>query len=78
MRKWKLGVDPLCEWCAERGLAVPAEVVHHADKDPWNNRMDNLVSLCRDCHEDHHGRMSSTACDIDGVPLSGKHHWREG
>ena len=44
----------LCQWCAEKGLTVAGVEVHHikaildngAPFDP-----DNLVLLCRPCHE---------------------------
>ena len=49
-----------CQWCKRRFKVTPAEVVHHII--PAEKRPDlffeptNLVSLCRDCHEEHHGR----------------------
>ena len=44
----------LCQWCAEKGLTVAGAEVHHINEiqnggapfDP-----DNLVLLCRPCHE---------------------------
>lgn len=50
-----------CQWCKSKGKVSKAEVVHHIKEaneyphlfyDP-----DNLVSLCRNCHERHHGRL---------------------
>jgi hypothetical protein len=77
VRDWKLSRNPLCEWCQNKGQATWATVVHHTNENPWDNRIDNLVALCRQCHEDHHGRIVSTACDVDGVPANNKHHWNQ-
>ena len=43
--------------CAERGLTVAANEVHHVEPirdggDPWHR--DNLISLCRECHRATH------------------------
>ena len=51
LRAAKLRSCPLCERCG-----AVATVVHHKDKNQWNCSWDNLESLCRDCHEEHHGR----------------------
>ena len=49
-----------CQWCAAEGKAVPATTVHHilpAEQFPDKAyELDNLVSLCRESHEAHHGR----------------------
>ena len=49
-----------CQWCAAEGKVVPATTVHHilpADEQPDKAYdLDNLVSLCRECHEAYHGR----------------------
>jgi 5-methylcytosine-specific restriction endonuclease McrA len=37
------------EECVECGSAEEIEV-HHIDADRWNNRLENLVPLCHDCH----------------------------
>jgi 5-methylcytosine-specific restriction protein A len=49
---------PLCERCESAGKVVPMEVVHHistisegGERLAW----DNLMSLCRSCHEAIHG-----------------------
>ena len=52
IRKAKLAMNPICEICNRVG----AGVVHHVDHDPKNNQPENLQSVCRDCHESHHGR----------------------
>lgn len=51
-RKIKLTADPLCERCKR----IPAAHVHHVK--PYKEypelglRLDNLQSLCRNCHDD--------------------------
>lgn len=51
LRAAKLRQNPLCERCGE-----PATVVHHKDHNSWNDFWDNLESVCRNCHEEHHKR----------------------
>lgn len=29
-------------------------VVHHINELPWDNRAENLITLCHDCHMTHH------------------------
>lgn len=59
-----------CQWCAKQGKVVRATTVHHimpADEYPSKAYdLDNLVSLCRDCHEKHHGRVKKA--DDDRFP----------
>ena len=55
---------PLCEECLSNGIIKPAEEVHH--KTPFSQGanaeerwelfldMDNLQSLCHDCHKEKH------------------------
>ncbi len=52
IRDSKLRHDPFCEICNR-----PADVVHHKDKNQFNNAEGNLQSLCRSCHEKLHHRM---------------------
>lgn len=52
----------LCVDCMKRGLIKPAEEVHHIKELTPENiddasvslNLDNLVSLCRECHQDRH------------------------
>lgn len=52
----------LCERCLERGLIVPAEIVHHKvwlTPDNLNDpnitlNWDNLMAVCRKCHGEIH------------------------
>lgn len=46
---------PLCQ---AEGCTQAATVVHHRDEDPGNNAADNLMAMCRACHERHHGRQA--------------------
>jgi len=53
-----LRAHPLCQVCSERGLVVPAVLVHHATPlSEGGARLDadNFVAVCRACHEAIHG-----------------------
>ncbi len=41
--------DRTCCVCNERGKSIQ---IHHIDKDPSNNSLDNLSVLCLECHND--------------------------
>jgi len=56
VRTYKLKRDPLCSDCDGQGKTEVATAVHHINEDQHDNRMDNLLSLCRECHERRHGR----------------------
>ena len=60
IRKVKIGLNPLCELCERKGRVVPAAVVHHIqpvdDMPLLRLEINNLMSLCRECHERIHGR----------------------
>lgn len=50
-----------CQWCRkDKRRIVKATVVHHVkeikDYPSLALNIDNCVSLCRECHERHHGR----------------------
>lgn len=54
--------DGLCELCKEKGIIREGIDVHHLveiSKD-WSKRLDydNLVLLCKDCHNKIHNRQS--------------------
>ena len=55
LREAKLKANPLCEKCG-----APASVVHHKDHNQFNDFWDNLESVCRACHEEHHGRKKKS------------------
>ncbi|KXZ40019.1 5-methylcytosine-specific restriction enzyme A [Alkalithermobacter thermoalcaliphilus JW-YL-7 = DSM 7308] len=50
----------LCQWCLKEGRVRSADVVHHIQeiKKMWEKRLslDNLVSLCHECHNRHHNK----------------------
>lgn len=60
---------PLCEICLKNNKVTPAEHVHHiqpflrgiTDTQRWNLLLDrdNLMSVCRDCHNELHKQLTS-------------------
>src|SRR5262249_41066356 len=59
-RRAQLRDEPLCAMCAHRGLvraATIADHVQHHNGDLSAFLTGALVSLCRECHEQKHGRM---------------------
>lgn len=52
----KLREEPLCRICG-----AVATVVHHIDRNPFNYADENLMPLCRNCHEKLHGRRKENA-----------------
>jgi 5-methylcytosine-specific restriction protein A len=50
--------NPLCQMCWKRGIATPADDVHHIvpiDDAPWLRLvMSNLMSVCNECHKGIH------------------------
>ena len=61
-RKW-YDADGLCEMCKKKGIIREGIDVHHLveiSKD-WSKRLDydNLVLLCKDCHNEIHNRQSA-------------------
>jgi 5-methylcytosine-specific restriction protein A len=54
VRVMKLNEAPLCERCVIIGVVKGAVLVHHRDRNPRNNLMDNLESLCDPCHDKEH------------------------
>jgi 5-methylcytosine-specific restriction protein A len=59
LAKMYLRAPPLCEVCESKGLTTPARLVHHkveVDVRPdLRLAWDNLQSVCKRCHEAHHG-----------------------
>jgi 5-methylcytosine-specific restriction protein A len=61
LREWKLTLNPLCEICEQHGIHTPAVDVHHI-KSPFGESdneadryelffdLDNLQSICKECH----------------------------
>lgn len=58
LRGIKLENNPLCEYCLKQDKTTLATDIHHIDDvfNHWNERLslDNLVSLCKPCHEKIH------------------------
>ncbi|MCM1166430.1 MAG: HNH endonuclease [Lachnospiraceae bacterium] len=59
IRRRYIAAHPLCEECLRRGLAIPAEHVHHIVPlaDGGINDESNLMSLCKSCHSRIHMKM---------------------
>ena len=39
-----------CEWCgSNKNLCV-----HHKDENRYNNDINNLITICKRCHQAHH------------------------
>lgn len=59
--RW-VSADGLCEMCREKGIVRKADEIHHIVpiEDDWSKRLDfdNLVALCKDCHNQQHSRVS--------------------
>ena len=56
IKKKYLAEHPYCEVCLTQGLIVPSIDVHHI-RARWagDNSEDNLIALCRGCHNKLHG-----------------------
>ena len=75
IRAHKFKENPLCERCERNGRTRKATIVHHKDGNQFNNEWENLVSECRECHEEIHGRKNPVrGCDVNGMPI-GEHWW---
>lgn len=59
--RW-VSADGLCEMCREKGIVRKADEIHHIVpiEDDWSKRLDfdNLIALCKDCHNEQHSRVS--------------------
>lgn len=62
LRKQKLLLNPICERCYKQGIVKATCIIHHkeyvTDKNYLDDNVffniDNLESLCRDCHNKEH------------------------
>lgn len=68
LRAYKLIINPICERCEKKNKIVPAAIIHHKEyvtdlnylNDDVFFNIDNLESLCRECHNQEH---FSNGCD---------------
>lgn len=70
LRAWKFTNDPLCEKCQEKGITTIAEDIHHiisfmSTDDPARRielayDYNNLMSLCKEHHQEEHNRKVKT------------------
>ena len=81
LRASVLAGEPLCRECIRQGRTVPATDVDHADNDPSNNDVLNLVPLCHACHsrktQQDMGKRVGYAFGVDGMPTDTSHPWFE-
>lgn len=75
LRQVVLRRQPLCPTCQAIGHLVPAVEVDHADDDPTNNDMSNLVGLCKTHHGQKTRGVGVKGCDSKGLPLDPRHPW---
>lgn len=70
LRAWKFACSPLCEMCLKENKTTPAEDIHHitsfmSTDDPVQRAFlaydyDNLMSLCKKCHQAVHNKKGSS------------------
>lgn len=80
LRKHQLMEHPLCKFCAEKSLVVPATIVDHVQphRGNWTAfRTGALQSLCKSCHDSDKRleelRGYSTEIGLDGWPVDRRH-----
>lgn len=79
LRQLKKNTSPFCERCLQEGLFTPARIIHHKEyitdlnylDDNVFFNIDNLESLCQDCHnKEHFGEKQNYFFDINGDIMS--------
>jgi 5-methylcytosine-specific restriction enzyme A len=80
IRKHQLLEHPLCRFCAERGLVVPATICDHVEPHHGDaNRfwLGPLQSLCENCHNSAKKLIEQRGyrpdIGLDGWPLDPRH-----
>jgi len=63
--------------CVCRTPRAPVEV-HHIDQNPANNVEDNLIAICRNCHDEAHTRRSLSQNLTPARLIDFKHRWQDG
>jgi 5-methylcytosine-specific restriction endonuclease McrA len=79
-----LSEEPLCRFCHDLyGRDTQANVVDHIVPHRGNYVLffdrNNMQSLCESCHNGLKQAMEkggASGCDINGMPINPKHHWR--
>lgn len=82
--------SPICEECRRGGIINYGSkdeplMVHHiipikGKDDPLRLAMDNLMTLCIQCHAAKHGLNPSAnvgGCGLDGLPVNKQHPWNK-
>ena len=71
LRKAKLRNNPLCECCLKEGITTATEDIHHVvsfmdyrgyERTRVAFDWDNLMSLCKRCHQQMHNQLNNTLC----------------
>lgn len=83
LKAWKLGQNPLCEYCEKLQKYVKSKVVDHIVPHKGNADLmwdeNNLQALCIRCHdnvkrrEERTGQQYSTEIGADGFPIDRRH-----
>lgn len=76
-RAWFLRQNPLCVFCGEKGLAVPATVVDHVIPHKGNKELffdqNNWQALCSPCHDGFKQMLEKNSwrvqIGLDGWPV---------
>ena len=85
LRRLKLQVNPLCEYCLNEGRITPAVAVDHIvpvakGGDPYPP-LDHMDSCCSPCHnrktrfEQQNRPLTVKGCNVFGNPLDPNHDW---
>lgn len=79
LRQLKKSISPFCERCLLNGVYTPARIIHHKEyitdlnylDDNVFYNLDNLESLCQDCHnKEHFGEKENYYFDDNGDIMS--------
>lgn len=85
LRYKQLQREPLCRFCAKRGIVRAATIPDHITAHRGNEQLffdpENLQSLCKWCHDSVKQQMEKSGiergCDENGIPVDAAHHWRQ-
>jgi len=66
-RKILLQYGRSLERCQECDSSTKVQV-HHLDKNPYNNHIENLAVLCRKCHMRRHHLPYGVIDEFEGIP----------